>query len=200
MNKYKAVLLLCVGFSLLLLVNIVMVPAQAQRVGTKAKKDKLSASAHADAAAPVRSLISQAQLQSKPANIPNGTIVNPSLNYIVEFEPNNTPATAQGLSGNNVKVKGISQPGNDIDYYSFSGSAGNRVYVATQTQFSLGSGLTGNTTIEIYSTDGTTLLEADDDDGAFQINASTTAGTTLPANGTYFIKVLDSLRSLLTSA
>jgi len=65
------------------------------------------------------------------------------------------------------------------------------VYAATQTQFSLGSGLGLDTTIELYSTDGTTLLEADTDDGNFGPTSSSIAGTVLSTTGTYFIKVIN---------
>ena len=207
MNKYKVLLLLCAAFSLLL-ISIVGVPALAQRVlakaETKGEKDKLSAPVHADFAAPIRAHIAPAQIsrpqaqksrsQIRPSriNVPNGPGPTPAgSNYTVELEPNNTPATAQNI-GNSLdhKVKGTIQPGTDVDYYSFFAVAGDRVYAATQTSLSSGgSGLTGDSTVELYNQDGITLLEADDNDGSFASTASSIAGVTLPANGNYFIKV-----------
>ena len=201
MNKYKVLLLLCAAFSLLV-ISIVAVPALAQRVVTKAEKDKLSAPVRADVAAPIRSHIAPAQLSRsqiarspiRPSrtNAPNSVAPLPGPNYIVELEPNNTPATAQviGTGATILKVKGTIQPATDVDYYSFSAFAGDRVYAATQTALSSGgSGLTGDSTIELYNTDGTTILEADNDDGSFVASASSIAGRTLPADGFYFIKV-----------
>lgn len=134
----------------------------------------------------LRSLSSRDALASAQAGS-----IDPSFTYYVdEKESNNTAATAQPLTGRNIKVKGTIQPGTDLDWFSFSADAGDRVYAAAQTAFSSGgSGLTGDGTLEIFSTDGTTILETDNDDGSFAATAPSIAGLVLPAAGTYFIKM-----------
>ena len=68
--------------------------------------------------------------------------------------------------------------------------AGNLLDVASATSLSSGgSGLTGDGTLEVYDTDGTTLLESDNDDGAFAATAPSIAGLVLPTTGTIFIKM-----------
>lgn len=129
-------------------------------------------------------------------NIESAQTIETATGYVDEKEPNNTFATAQTLAGTNVKVKGQIKfvreitGDNDLDFYSFSANAGDRVYAATYTNQSQGgSGLAGDTTIELLSTNGTTVLELDNDDGSFAATSSTIAGKTLTAAGTYFIKV-----------
>ncbi|GAB3514835.1 hypothetical protein GCM10027442_30080 [Emticicia fontis] len=104
-----------------------------------------------------------------------------------EVEPNNDVITAMPLGGNDVKIKGFINPSGDNDYYSFTATAGDRVYVATQTAFSA----TGSTDsiLDVLSSDGFTALETDDNDGSFGPNSSSIAGTLIPANGTYYIRV-----------
>ncbi|HJU39475.1 MAG TPA: proprotein convertase P-domain-containing protein, partial [Tahibacter sp.] len=109
--------------------------------------------------------------------------------YAGEVEPNGTSATASPITGTNVVVRGLLYPNGDIDFYSFTANAGDKVYAATMTSFS-----TGNSTdsqLTILDTDGTTVLEFDDDNGSFAGLSSTIAGVTIPANGTYFVKVND---------
>ena len=107
-------------------------------------------------------------------------------NYVEEKEANNTPATAQPLTGDNVKVKGNIIPPTDLDYYSFSANAGDRVYTAVMTSFSSNG---SDTSMEVFDTNGTTQLENDNNDGSFGTTSSTIAGRTLPATGIYFIRV-----------
>jgi hypothetical protein len=61
-------------------------------------------------------------------SVSGGGPVGGSLNYIVEQEQNNTVAAAQMVAGRNLKIKGNIQPGTDVDYYSFPGTAGDRLY------------------------------------------------------------------------
>jgi subtilisin-like proprotein convertase family protein len=107
-----------------------------------------------------------------------------------EFEPNNTVANAQPISGTGVRVRAdlyqFPIAGGDVDIYSFFGNAGDRVYAATQTFFSAGS---GDTVIDIIAPDGTTVLETDDEDGAIGGSASNIGGTTLLATGTHYVRV-----------
>src|SRR5262245_17455640 len=52
-----------------------------------------------------------------------------------EIEPNDTTATAMPLIGGNVRIEGNILAG-DVDIYSFSANAGDRVYAATMTSAS----------------------------------------------------------------
>ncbi|WP_165372219.1 proprotein convertase P-domain-containing protein [Emticicia agri] len=104
-----------------------------------------------------------------------------------EIEPNNDVITAMPLGGNDVKVKGYINPNADIDFYTFTANAGDKVYVATQTAFS--SPGSTDSILDIISSDGFQVLETDDNDGSFGSNSSSIAGTVIPATGTYYIRV-----------
>lgn len=104
-----------------------------------------------------------------------------------EIEPNNDVVTAMPLGGNDIKVRGYINPSGDVDYYSFIASAGDKVYVATQTAFS--SPGSTDSVLDVLSSDGFQVLETDDNDGSFGVNSSSIAGTVIPANGTYYIRV-----------
>jgi uncharacterized repeat protein (TIGR01451 family) len=109
--------------------------------------------------------------------------------YVGEVEPNGTTATASPIAGTNAVVRASLWPNGDIDFYSFQATAGDRVYAALMT-----SGSAGNSTdsqLTVIDADGTTVLEFDDDNGTFAALSSSIAGTTIPATGTYFIKVND---------
>lgn len=108
-----------------------------------------------------------------------------------EVEPNDTSATATPIASTPRRLRGDSYavpvpPTGDVDTFSFSASAGDRVYVATITDLSAGS---GDSMVDILASDGTTVLESDDEDGALTANAATVAGTLLPVSGTYFVRV-----------
>jgi len=89
------------------------------------------------------------------AVIPNADLKSVSGPITVrEAEPNGTPATATPLGGSSAVALGTVYPNNDLDYYSFAGAAGDRVYAATQTSFS--SNGSYDSTLILYGTDGTT--------------------------------------------
>jgi len=106
-----------------------------------------------------------------------------------EVEPNGTSATATPIAGTNVAVHGNLWPNGDIDFYSFSANAGDRVYAAVMTSASAGSSTDSQLTL--LASDGTTVIEFDDDNGSFAALSSTIAGATIPTTGTYFLKVND---------
>jgi uncharacterized repeat protein (TIGR01451 family) len=106
-----------------------------------------------------------------------------------DVEPNGTAATATPLIGRNLKFKGNLFPNGDIDFYSFSANAGDRFYAAAMTSFSAGSSTDSQLTL--LASDGTTVIEFDDDNGSFAALSSTIAGATIPTTGTYFLKVND---------
>ncbi len=106
-----------------------------------------------------------------------------------ETEPNGTTATASPIAGTNVVLRGMLYPNGDVDFYSFTASAGDRVYAATMTSFSAGNSTDSQLTL--VASDGTTVIEFDDDNGSFAGLSSSIAGATIPSNGTYFIRVND---------
>src|SRR6185295_4691421 len=109
--------------------------------------------------------------------------------YVGEVEPNGTAATASPIAGTNVVVKGNLFPNGDIDFYSFTATAGDRIYAATMTSFSAGSSTDSQVTL--LASDGTTVIEFDDDNGSFAGLSSSIAGATIPTTGTYYLKIND---------
>lgn len=106
-----------------------------------------------------------------------------------EVEPNGTFGTATPLASNNVVVRANLFPNGDIDFYSFTAAAGDRVYAATMTSFSAGNSTDSQVTL--LNSDGTTVNEFDDDNGSFGGLSSSIAGAIIPAPGTYYLKVND---------
>jgi hypothetical protein len=100
--------------------------------------------------------------------------------------PNNTPATAQAITSP-AKIKGNIFPNADVDYYSFTATAGDKVYTAVIGSFSSSS--SNDSQLRLFASDGTTLIEFDDDDGTFGTLSSTIAGATIPVSGTYYLEV-----------
>ncbi len=109
--------------------------------------------------------------------------------YLGEVEPNGTSATASPIVGTNVVIKGNLYPNGDTDFYSFTANAGDRVYAATMTSFSAGNSTDSQLTL--LASDGTTVIEFDDDNGSFAALSSSIAGAIIPTTGTYFLKVND---------
>ena len=109
--------------------------------------------------------------------------------YFEEAEPNGTTGTATPLTGTDLVVRANLFPNGDIDFFSFSGTAGDRIYAATMTSFSAGNSTDSQLTL--LDTDGTTVIEFDDDNGSFAGLSSSIAGAILPTTGTYFLKVND---------
>jgi len=113
----------------------------------------------------------------------------PRQAFAGENEPNGTAATASPIAGTNVVVRGMLYPNGDVDFYSFTASAGDRVYAAAMTSFSAGSSTDSQLTL--LASDGTTVIEFDDDNGSFAALSSSIAGATIPSSGTYYVKVND---------
>ncbi len=121
------------------------------------------------------------------ANVVNPGAVQYGMALLYEMEPNDTPATANALPGADLVVQGNIFPNADVDYFSFTGNAGDRVYAATMTSFSA-NGST-DSVLTLFSTDGITVIEEDINDGSFGAFSSSIAGATLPAPGTYYLRV-----------
>ena len=101
-----------------------------------------------------------------------------------EAEPNGTPATATPIEpGERIRAPRTS---GDVDHYRFTAEAGDRVFAAVVTSGSVGS---PDPELALLGSDGTTVLESDDDNGSFGAVSSSIAGTTIPASGTYYLRV-----------
>ncbi|GIX32449.1 MAG: hypothetical protein KatS3mg125_0405 [Lysobacterales bacterium] len=129
------------------------------------------------------------------SNLPAGTLVPPSSPFGYDFsipgetEPNDTAAQAQTITLNAnlaAQIRGNIFPAGDLDWYAISLQAGDRVYAATNTSKPVGS---FDSVLTLFAPDGTTVIEEDDDDGSFGSTASSIAGATIPANGTYYLRV-----------
>jgi len=105
-----------------------------------------------------------------------------------EQEPNNTPATANLLALNNgaAVVQGTIMAG-DTDFFQFTGNAGDRIYSAVITAHN--ASVNNDSQLSLIASDGTTVIEFDNDDGSFTSLSSSIAGATLPTTGTYYLKV-----------
>lgn len=106
--------------------------------------------------------------------------------YSTETEPNGTIATANPIVGTTAVIWGTIYPNADEDFYAFTATAGDRVYVAAMTSFSANSSTDSN--IEIQDSVGT-VLEVDNDDGSLGGLSSSIAGTIIPSSGTYYIRM-----------
>ncbi|NUP13594.1 MAG: hypothetical protein HOW73_46760, partial [Polyangiaceae bacterium] len=107
-------------------------------------------------------------------------------NLVAEAEPNATAANATPI-GNDVVVRGYVAPNGDADFYSFTAQAGDRVYAATMTSWAVSSA--GDSVLDLIASDGTTIIETDDNDGVLSTTSSSIAGATIPAAGTYYVRV-----------
>jgi len=105
--------------------------------------------------------------------------------YTVEVEPNGTSGAATPLASG-AAARGTVYPNADIDFWSFSATAGDRVYAAVITNLSAGS---TDSVLDLVASNGTTVIESDDNDGTLGTNASSIAGATIPTSGTYFLRV-----------
>jgi len=111
-----------------------------------------------------------------------------------EVEPNATPATANALTlsaGGFTRISGNVFANGDVDYFSFTGTAGDRIYAAVMTSASANANANANidSQLRLFASDGTTLVEFDDDDGSFGGFSSSIAGATLTATGIYYFQV-----------
>ncbi len=107
--------------------------------------------------------------------------------YINEVESNGTPGQANSLGTGGVTALGNIYPNADVDYYSFTANAGDRVYAAVMTSFSANGSF--DSQLYLYDVDGVTQLEFDDDDGSMGGFSSSIAGKTLLTTGTYYLRV-----------
>jgi hypothetical protein len=96
-----------------------------------------------------------------------------------ETEGNNTPGYADQINGS---AHGFINPAGDVDYFWFSGQAGQQL-TAEVTAARNGSDL--DSYLTLYAPDGTTVLATNDDYNG----ADSTITHTLPQNGMYYLAV-----------
>lgn len=107
-----------------------------------------------------------------------------------EIEPNATAGEATPLVAP-ARIQGNILPNGDVDVYSFTASAGDRVFAATMTSWSASAST--DSVLDLLDTDGTTVLETDNDDGTLGATSSSIAGAVIPADGTYYLRVRHSV-------
>ena len=151
--------------------------------------------------APDPTLMAEYQaLQTELNSITPEPLAPGNLNSVTEVEPNNTAGTANplGLNANGCRVGSGAITAGDVDYWSFAAPAGSRVWAYVDTGGGQSSPANDRDSfLSLFNTDGTTLIEEDDDDGSGNGSdsvtesgfASTIAGRTLAAAGTYFLAV-----------
>ncbi|MBK8496908.1 MAG: hypothetical protein IPL50_19350 [Chitinophagaceae bacterium] len=106
---------------------------------------------------------------------------------VSEIEPNNGFAAATPITTNPAKISGNVFPNADEDWYSFSATAGDRVYAGVITSFS--SNGSTDSRLWLMACDGTTILEFDGDGGSFGSLSSSIAGAVIPPTGTYYFRI-----------
>lgn len=165
--------------------------SRAQSEQSAQKQDRSSSSADGKVSIVEVDGSSLTALPISSGKAPRGAIAMPlalaTADAGEEVEPNGTSATATPLGGTDVRIRGNIFPNGDIDFYSFAATAGDRVYAATMTSFSASASV--DSVLDIIAADGTTVLETDLDDGSFGATSSSIAGFTIPATGTFFLRV-----------
>jgi cysteine-rich repeat protein len=104
-----------------------------------------------------------------------------------EAEPNGDSTTATPLGAPNAIGIGAINPANELDFYSVDLTIGTIIRFETSDENGLGSCVATDTVVTLFDTDGTTLIDTDDD-GAV-LGACSLLEFTVPATGTYFIQI-----------
>lgn len=106
---------------------------------------------------------------SSPVTLPAGLKHAPyavlGQGYAAEVEPNGTSGTATPITGTNTVMRANVFPNADEDYYSFTATAGDKLYAAVMTSASANA--SSDSQLYLYQADGSTQIEFDDDDGSF---------------------------------
>jgi hypothetical protein len=134
-------------------------------------------------------------------SVRSGELVSNRVSFAVDrlpevmgHEPNGTPAAAQALTLPVIVNGRLQEPG-DVDVFSLSGRTGDQV-VAEVTARRLGSPL--DSTLELTDAQGRRLAFNDDHDdpgaGLLAHQADSFLMATLPATGTYFLRLGDAAR------
>ena len=110
-------------------------------------------------------------------------VVNTDVAFNDPNEPNNTASQATGVQDGFVSSGAAIFPVGDVDYYSFSGTAGTTADIFAQA--ATGSDVELDGIITIYNSAGDFIAENDDFNGSFTESRVTFS---VPATDTYFIR------------
>ncbi|HXF05773.1 MAG TPA: DVUA0089 family protein [Blastocatellia bacterium] len=103
-----------------------------------------------------------------------------------EFEPNNTPPQANTISPD-VTVRGILSPTGDVDFFTFSANAGQRLRIDVDAQ-TLTPPSAADTVIELFGSNGKKIAE-NDDEAPGQLDSL--LEVTLTESGRFFFSIRD---------
>jgi uncharacterized repeat protein (TIGR01451 family) len=120
--------------------------------------------------------------------VPGNNTVSESVSVV--GDGSDTIATATPLGTTPIRVNGRLFPAGDIDYYSFAGRAGDRVYAAVVTAGATSGAF--DVLLRLLGPGGTPTIEEDDDNGTYTSTSPSIAGAYLPADGTYLLAVTTS--------
>ena len=136
-------------------------------------------------------LVPAGSLGGMPGGSGAGQLLSPQAvlgqDFVNEVEPNNNSTQATPLGSGDAVALGNVYPNGDLDYYSFQASVGDRVYAATMTSFSANA--SSDSVLDLLASDGSTVLESDNDNGSMGGLSSSLAGTLIPSDGTYYLQV-----------
>lgn len=110
------------------------------------------------------------------------------LNPVDPYEPNDTPATATPIAyGQTTKTAYIFGKAKDLDYFKFTGAAGDKILAEARARAQIGGSL--DTYLTLIGPDGKTVLAENDDRGTPRIDSDSEIAFTLPAAGQYYLVV-----------
>ena len=116
------------------------------------------------------------------------TATSPDLNPTDPYEPNDVPADAKPIAyGETSQTAYIFGKPKDLDYFKFSGAAGDKVTANVLAAGEIGGAL--DSYLYLIGPDGSTVLAENDDRGTPRIDSDSEISFTLPAAGTYYLKV-----------
>lgn len=130
------------------------------------------------------------QVQAAPSNVHSPQIQQATIPHgavrIKEQESNNTPATANPILASSAIVR-ANIWASDVDFYSIQLAAGERLSAATMTSASASTN--GDSTLTLYASNGSTIIEVDNDDGFFGASSSVISSAPVTTTATYYLRV-----------
>lgn len=110
----------------------------------------------------------------------------PDFNPVDPYEPNDTPADAKTIAyGQTSQTAYIFGKPQDLDYFKFTGAAGDQIKAEMLAAAQLGGSL--DSYLYLLGPDGVTVLTENDDRGTPRIDSDSEVNFTLPAAGTYYL-------------
>ncbi|UQN06809.1 S8 family serine peptidase [Deinococcus sp. QL22] len=114
------------------------------------------------------------------------TANGPDFNPVDPYEPNDTPATAKTIAyGQTTDTAYIFGKPKDLDYFKFTGAAGDQIKAEMLAAGQLGGSL--DSYLYLVGPDGVTVLAENDDRGTPRIDSDSEVNFTLTAAGTYYL-------------